>query len=130
MLSKPTLVSEIPISWWTKKKNSLRFFHIFKIYKFQELKREKQIPYIYMYMWNLEKWLKWTYLQSRYRDKEIENKHIDTKRGKGGWDELGDWAWRIYTTMYKTENSGEPTAQHRKLYSTLCSYKEGIHVYV
>ena len=43
-------------------------------------------------MWNLEKWLKGTYLQSRYRDKEIENKRIDTKRGKGGWDELGDWA--------------------------------------
>ena len=26
------------------------------------------------------------------RDTEVENKHMDTKRGKGGeWDELGDW---------------------------------------
>ena len=24
--------------------------------------------------------------------------------GKGGWDELGDWARHIYTTMYNTDN--------------------------
>ena len=49
-------------------------------------------------MWNLEKWYRLTYLQSRNRDKDVENKHMDTKVGKrrGGWwwwwcDELGDW---------------------------------------
>ena len=26
------------------------------------------------------------------------------KGGSGGWDELGDWDWHIYTTMYKTDN--------------------------
>lgn len=24
-------------------------------------------------------------------DTQKENKHMDTKEGKGGWDELGDW---------------------------------------
>ena len=46
--------------------------------------KEKQISYINIYMWNLEN------LQSRNRDTDIENKHMDTKGAKG-WDELGDW---------------------------------------
>ena len=25
------------------------------------------------------------------RDTDIENKRMDTKQAKGGWDELGDW---------------------------------------
>ena len=31
---------------------------------------------------------------------------VDTKAGKGGWDELGDWGWHIYTidTVHKTDN--------------------------
>ena len=32
---------------------------------------------------------------------------MDTKAGEtGGWDELGDWDWFIYTidTMYKIDN--------------------------
>ena len=34
---------------------------------------------------------------------DVENKYMDTKRGRGGWDELGDWDRHIYTidTMYK-----------------------------
>ena len=24
-------------------------------------------------------------------DTDVENKSMDTKGGKGGWDELGDW---------------------------------------
>ena len=31
------------------------------------------------------------YLRSRNRDTDIENKHMDTKEGKGGMEELGDW---------------------------------------
>ena len=30
-------------------------------------------------MWNLEKWYRWIYLQSRNRDTGIENKRMDTK---------------------------------------------------
>ena len=39
-------------------------------------------------------------------DTDVENKHMDTKGGGGGWDELGDWDWHIYTidTMYKIDN--------------------------
>ena len=66
--------------------------------------REKQIPYNIAYMWNLEKWYRWTYLQSRNRDTDVENKRMDTKEGRGQWDELGDWDWHIYTTMYKIDN--------------------------
>ena len=46
-------------------------------------------------MWNLEKWYRWTGLQGRNRDTDVENKCMDTKGGKwqGGLegDELGDW---------------------------------------
>ena len=56
--------------------------------------REKQILYINAYMWNLEKWYKWPYLQSRNRVTNIENKLMDIKG-----DELGDWDWHIYTLL-------------------------------
>ena len=70
--------------------------------------REKQISYINAYMWNLEKWYRWTGLQGRNRNTDAENKRIDTKRGNGGWlwwcDELGDWDWHVYTDVYKMHN--------------------------
>ena len=70
--------------------------------------REKQISYINAYMWNLEKWYRWTGLQGRNRDTDVEDKRMDTKGGKQGggwwWDELGDWDWYIYTDMYKIGN--------------------------
>ena len=67
---------------------------------------EKQISYINIYMWNLEKWYKWTGLQGRNRDTDVENKCMDNKGGKpwGGGDELGDWDWHVYTNMYKIDN--------------------------
>jgi len=45
-------------------------------------------------------------LQSRNRDIDVENKLMDTKGGKGRWDELGDWDRLIYTTgtMVKIDN--------------------------
>ena len=53
--------------------------------------REKQILYINQCMWNLEKWYRWSYLQSRNRDTVVEIKHMDTKRkgGVGGIGRLG-----------------------------------------
>ena len=30
------------------------------------------------------------YLQSRNRDTDVENKHMDTKGEKGRWDKVGD----------------------------------------
>ena len=49
------------------------------------------------YMWNLEKWYRWTYLQNRNRDLDVENKCMDTKLGGG--NRMGDWDWHIDTTI-------------------------------
>ena len=45
---------------------------------------EKQIPYINAYMWDLQKWYRGTYVQSRNRDTDVENKHTDSGGGGGG----------------------------------------------
>ena len=46
------------------------------------VRQKKQILYINAYMWNLEKWYRWSYLQNRKGDTEI--KHMDNQRGRGG----------------------------------------------
>ena len=81
--------------------------------------REKQISYINAYMWNLEKRYRWTYLQSRNRDTDVENKRMDTKEREGEWDELGDWDWHVYTAMYGGETS--ESLLYRAGKSTWCS---------
>ena len=59
--------------------------------------REKQILYINAYMWNLEKWYRWTSLQGRNKDTDVdvENKRMDMKGGKrgaeGGWEGGMNW---------------------------------------
>ena len=45
---------------------------------------KEQISYINACMWNLEKWYRWTGLQGRNWDTNVENKCMDTKGGKGG----------------------------------------------
>ena len=47
-------------------------------------------------MWNLEKLHRLSYLQSRNRETDIENKFMDTKgtRGEVGQEELEDWDWQ------------------------------------
>ena len=69
-------------------------------------KSEKNKYHILTHMWNLEKWYRSSYLQSRNRNTEVENKCTDTKGERGGWEELGDWDWHIYTidAMYKIDN--------------------------
>ena len=70
-----------------------------------KLEREKQVSYINAYMWNLEKWYRWTYWQSRNRDTDVENKHMDTKRNGGvgmNWEIKIDIY--IYTIQYKIDN--------------------------
>ena len=46
-------------------------------------KEKKQILYIKAYMWNLEKWYRLTYVQSRNKDTDVGNKHTDAKGQKG-----------------------------------------------
>ena len=66
--------------------------------------RDKQMSYINVCMWKLEKWYRWPRLQGRNWDTDVENKHMDTKGGKWwGGNELGDWDWHIYTNMYKMD---------------------------
>ena len=60
--------------------------------------KEKKVLNINAYIWSLEKWYRGTYLQSRNRDTDEENKFMDTKQWKERWDELGDWDWHIYAT--------------------------------
>ena len=40
--------------------------------------REKQIMYINTYIWNLEKWYWWTYLQGRNGHANVENGFMKT----------------------------------------------------
>ena len=42
-------------------------------------------------MWNLEKWYRWSYLQSRNKNTD-ENKH-------GHW-EVGEMNWKVGTDIY------------------------------
>ena len=52
-----------------------------------------------------KKWYRWTYLQRRNGDIDVENKVMDRhQQGKEGQDELGDQDWCIYPTKYKTDN--------------------------
>ena len=44
--------------------------------EWSQSEKEKQVSYINTYMRNLEKWYRWSYLQSRNRDTDIENTGI------------------------------------------------------
>ena len=63
--------------------------------------KEKQISYINAYMWNLEKWYRWTGLQSRNRhrcrDTDVE-KHMEIKGGKRV--DSGGMNWEIVIDIY------------------------------
>ena len=61
--------------------------------------RDKQISYINAYIWNLGKWYTWYYLQSKNRDTEVQNKHLDTRGGREtgvNWEtEINLYTWLI-----------------------------------
>ena len=77
-------------------------------------------------MGSLERRYRWNYLQSRNRNTGMENKHMNTKGRREGWDKLGDWDKYIYSidTMYKIDN-WESTVEHKELYSVLCGDLNG-----
>ena len=57
--------------------------------------KEKQIPYINVYILNLEKWYWWTYLEDRSRYANVESQHVDTEvEGEEGVN------WEIGTDVY------------------------------
>ena len=45
--------------------------------------------YINPYIWNLEKWNQWTYLQGKNRDVDVDNRLVDTvgeEEGEMNWE--------------------------------------------
>ena len=46
---------------------------------------EKQILYTNSYIWNLEKWYLWTYLQGRNGDADVESGLVDVAGEREGW---------------------------------------------
>ena len=61
--------------------------------------REKQISYINAYIWNLERWYGWTYLQGSSGDADTENRLVDTAReGEGGTNAESNM--EMYTLPY------------------------------
>ena len=99
--------------------------------------REKQILYNIVYMWNLEKWYRWTYLQNRNRVTDVENKLTVTngERGKEinweiGIDIYTLWYIKQITNknlLYSTWNSTQYSVM---TYMGEVSKKEWIYVYV
>ena len=65
--------------------DGLRDYHT----KWSKPDRERQISYDITYMWNLNKWYKWTYWQNSNWLTDIENKLIVTKGEREGRDKLG-----------------------------------------
>ena len=68
--------------------------------------REKQISYINAYMWNLEKWHRWTGLQRRNKRHRCREQKYGYQGGKGcsgrNWEIVIDTY--IIDTMYKIDN--------------------------
>ena len=43
-------------------------------------------------------------LAKQKQDTDLRSKHMDTKKGKREWDELGDWDWPIYTQFSSVQS--------------------------
>ena len=82
--------------------------------------REKQILHFNIYIYNLEKWYRWTYLQGRNRDADLAIRHVDTGSGKGTVGQTGRAALTCTHSCVKH-------VQHRELGSArrLCDDREG-----
>ena len=61
--------------------------------------REKQVLHINAYIWNLEKWYWWTYLQGSNGDADIEKRHVDTVWEREGEMNLEN-SMETYTLPY------------------------------
>ena len=50
-----------------------------------EANQKEKNTYINAYMWNLERWRRWTHLQGSSGDTDVENRLVDTvQEGEGG----------------------------------------------
>ena len=98
------------------KRNEIRSFvetqmELESYIEWSKLEKEDQILYINTYTWNLEDGIDDSICKTE-RDTDVENKHIDTKEGKGGRDEL-EFGIGIYINTLLTlcikHNLWEPT---------------------
>ena len=78
--------------------------------EWSKLGRGEQISSINAYMWNLENWYRWTYLQGRNIEADIENGHVDM----AGWGRIRKLGLTC-TTMCKTDSSWASALNHRGL---------------
>ena len=75
---------------------------------------QKKILYINVYIWNLERWYWWTYLQGSSGDADIENRLLDTV-----WEREGGMIWEssietLYTTICKVDSQWEFVVWYRE----------------
>ena len=84
-----------------------------------KLEREKQISHANAYIWNLERWRWWTYLQSSNGDKDIENRLTDLAVVGGVGEGVGrryeESNMEIYTTICKIDSQWEFAVWLREL---------------
>ena len=88
--------------------------------------KDKYCILMHAYLWNLERWYWWTYLQGSNGDTDIENRLTDTSRGrkeKVGWTERV--AWKHIHCCSKTDSQWEFTVWPRELQLRLCNNLEG-----
>ena len=82
--------------------------------EWSKLETEKQISYISAYIWNLERWYWWTYLQGSDGDADVENRFMDQGVGKEnvGWMERITWKLlscfscvQLFATLWTVESA-------------------------
>ena len=86
--------------------------------------REKQIPYIDAYIWNLEKWHWRTLLQGSKRDLDIENRLVTVGKGEDGMS----WEWNMetYIAMPTIERKWEFAVWHKEHNVSVTTQRDGM----
>ena len=83
--------------------------------------KEKKVSYTDAYVWNLERWYWWIYLQGSNGETDIENRLMDTGGGEEREGEMyGENNMEIHNTICKTDSQWEFVVWLRDL-------KQGLH---
>ena len=61
--------------------------------------REREMPYISTYIWNLEKWSQWSYVQGSKGDTDVKNRLLDSV-GEGESGMIWENSIETYTLPY------------------------------
>ena len=77
--------------------------------------RKTPIQYTNAYIWNLERWLMITlYARQQKRHRCIEQSFGLCGRGRG-WDDLGEWHWKMCNIIYEMNCQSRFAAGYRML---------------